>query len=76
MVHGVAPTALVWAGPMILASGSDQKLVCYSGEGRSLQQFDYSRLKGEHEITAAVASGCGQMVALGSFDKYVFKMEN
>lgn len=65
----MAPTALVWAGPMILASGSDQKVVCYSAEGRPLQQLDYSRSKDEHEITAAVSSGCGQMIALGSFDK-------
>lgn len=72
VVHGVAPTALVWAGPLILASGSDQKLICYSAEGRPLQQFDYSRVKDEHEITVAVSSGCGQMVALGSFDKYTF----
>lgn len=72
VVHGVAPTALVWAGPLILASGSDQKLICYSAEGRPLQQFDYSRVKDEHEITVAVSSGCGQMVALGSFDKYSF----
>lgn len=70
VVHGVAPTALVWAGPLILASGSDQKLICYSAEGRPIQQFDYSRMKDEHEITVAVSSGCGQMVALGSFDKY------
>ena len=73
MVHVVAPTALVWAGPLILASGSDQKLICYSAEGRPLQHFDYSRSKDEHEITAAVSSGCGQMIALGSFDKYIFQ---
>ena len=67
----MAPTALVWAGSFVLASGSDQKLICYSAEGRPLQQFDYSRFKDEHEISAAVSSGCGQMIALGSFDKYV-----
>ena len=71
VVHGVAPTALAWAGAgMILASGSDRILTCYSPEGRSVQQLDYGRLKGdEHEITSAVASSCGQMVALGSFDR-------
>ena len=67
-VHG-GLTALAWLGPLILATGSDQKLVFYSAEGRPVQQLDYSRSKDEHEITTCVASSCGQMVALGSFDK-------
>lgn len=55
---------------MILATGSDRILTCYSAEGRSVQQMDYGRLKGdEHEMTAVVSSSCGQMVALGSFDR-------
>ncbi len=70
MVHGVAPTALVWLGSLIMATGADRILAFYSGEGRPVQQIDYSRVNsGEHEITTAVASGCGQMVALGSFDR-------
>lgn len=69
VVHGVAPTALVWAGHLILATGADRNLITYSTEGRPVQQLDYSRASGEHEITAAVSSSCGQMVALGSFDK-------
>ena len=68
-MHGVPPSVLVWAGSLVLASGCDQKLTCYSPEGRPVQQFDFSRTKGEREITTAVASSCGQMVALGSFDK-------
>jgi len=53
-----------------MATGADRILAFYSGEGRPVQQIDYSRVNsGEHEITTAVASGCGQMVALGSFDR-------
>ena len=69
VVHSVAPCSLAWAGTMVLASGCDQKLTCYSAEGRPVQQFDFGRSKDEREITSAVASSCGQMVALGSFDK-------
>ena len=65
----MAPCALVWAGSLVLASGCDKKLTCYSAEGRPVQQIDYSQSAEEREITSAVASACGQMVALGSFNK-------
>lgn len=69
VVHGVAPTMLVWAGSYVIASGPDKKLVCYSPDGRAMQQIDYNRVPNEYEISAGVSSNCGQMVALGSFDK-------
>lgn len=71
MVHGVAPTMLIWAGSYVIACGPDKKLACYSSDGRVAQQIDYSRMSNEHEVSAGVSSNCGQMVALGSFDKFV-----
>ena len=72
MVHGVAATVLVWAGSQILAGGCDQKFICYSSDGRPVQHIECNSKKQDpHELTTAVASNCGQMVACGSFDKWV-----
>ena len=59
----------MWAGSLTLATGSDRKLTCYSAEGRPVQLLEF-KSDDEHEITTAVVSVCGQMVALGSFNKY------
>ena len=72
VVHGVAATVLVWVGSQILAGGCDQKFTCYSSDGRPVQNIEFnSKNQEHHELTTAVASNCGQMVACGSFDKWV-----
>lgn len=67
--HPSPPYALAFSQNAIVAAGCDKRIIAYGRDGRSFQQFDYSREDDEHEFTVAVCSPSGQSVIIGSFDK-------
>uniref|UniRef100_A0A183CBP9 WD_REPEATS_REGION domain-containing protein n=1 Tax=Globodera pallida TaxID=36090 RepID=A0A183CBP9_GLOPA len=68
-VHSCAPQALLLSGVGILTAGTDRRIVSYSEHGRQLQQFDYSRVEGEKEFTAAALDSLGHSAVFGSFNR-------
>ncbi|KAK0069568.1 intraflagellar transport protein 172 isoform X1 [Biomphalaria pfeifferi] len=67
--HPSPPYALAYSQNAIVAAGCDKRIIAYGRDGRSFQQFDFSRDVDEHEFTVAVCSPSGQNVVIGSFDK-------
>lgn len=67
--HPSPPYALAFSQNAVVAAGCDKRIVAYGRDGRSFQQFDYSREDDEHEFTVAVCSPSGQSVVIGSYDK-------
>ncbi|XP_078598147.1 intraflagellar transport protein 172 homolog [Branchiostoma floridae x Branchiostoma japonicum] len=67
--HGCPPYALAWAANSIMVAGCDKRVIVYGKDGRSIQQFDYSRDDDEKELTTAVCSPSGQSVVVGSYDR-------
>ncbi|KAL3102659.1 hypothetical protein niasHT_029470 [Heterodera trifolii] len=68
-VHPCAPQALLLSAVGILAAGTDRRIVSYSEHGRQLQQFDYSRVDGEKEFSAAALDALGHNAVFGSFNR-------
>ncbi|KAI8611221.1 hypothetical protein BC830DRAFT_1069003 [Chytriomyces sp. MP71] len=68
--HTCVPNAIAW-GENVVAAGSDKCVVFYDGDGRVLQDFDYSRDEDEQEFTVIEFSPSGQSVVVGSFNRQV-----
>ncbi|KAM7445695.1 hypothetical protein ABFA07_005947 [Porites harrisoni] len=66
--HPCPPYALCW-GSSIVAAGCDKRIIAYGKEGRTLQNFDYSRDDDEKEFTVAICSPSGQSVVVGSYNR-------
>ncbi|XP_020709272.2 intraflagellar transport protein 172 homolog isoform X2 [Athalia rosae] len=69
LTHGVPAYALAWPAGHIFAAGCDKRIFFYDQRGKPVRNFDYSRDKGERELTVACCSPSGQSVAVGSWDK-------
>jgi intraflagellar transport protein 172 len=51
--------------------GCDKRIVVYTKDGKSLQQFDYSKEPNEKEFTVAACNPSGQIAVVGSYNRYV-----
>ncbi|KAI6232370.1 Intraflagellar transport protein osm-1 [Aphelenchoides besseyi] len=67
--HSTAPYCLLLTNFGIVAAGADRRIVSYTEQGRTLQQFDYNRDAEEKEFTVAVLDPSGFNVVIGSFDR-------
>ncbi len=69
--HTTPPYALAWSQFGIVVGGCDKRVVVYTKDGRVLQQFDYSKDPSEKEFTVAACNPSGQIVVVGSYNRYI-----
>ena len=69
--HTTPPYALAWSQFGIVVGGCDKRVVVYTKDGRVLQQFDYTKDPSEKEFTVAACNPSGQIVVVGSYNRYV-----
>lgn len=60
--HSCPPCALVWSAHGILVGGCDRRVVVYSKDGKSMQQFDYSREPFEREFGVGICNPTGRVL--------------
>uniref|UniRef100_A0AC35U6D2 WD_REPEATS_REGION domain-containing protein n=1 Tax=Rhabditophanes sp. KR3021 TaxID=114890 RepID=A0AC35U6D2_9BILA len=69
ITHTTPPFVLLLTNFGLIVSGCDQRIMCYSEEGRLLQTFDHTKDPSEKEYVAGDVDPSGMSVVLGSFDR-------